>query len=189
MFETAFFASPKLLLLGAITGFVFGFLLQKAHVSRFDVIVNQFLLKDFTVVKVILSAVVVGGVGIYLFQSLGLIEGLHIKSATLLANAIGGGIFALGMVLLGYCPGTGVAALGDGAKDAGYGVLGMLFGSALYAESHDFFSTTILRVGDLGKVTLPTLTGLSPWYLIGLLVVAVLAVFVLIERFQKQASG
>jgi len=42
---------------------------------------------------------------------------LHIKNATLLGNALGGLIFGVGMAILGYCPGTGVAAIGAG----GYG--------------------------------------------------------------------
>ena len=40
MFDTALFAGPGALALGALTGFLFGFLLQKAHVTRFDVIVG-----------------------------------------------------------------------------------------------------------------------------------------------------
>jgi hypothetical protein len=60
-----FFADANTLLLGGVTGFVFGFLLQKGGVADFRVIVGQFLLKDFTMLKVMLSAVVVGAIGIY----------------------------------------------------------------------------------------------------------------------------
>ena len=56
MFETL----PRILL-GLLTGFLFGFLLQKSRVSDRRVIVGQFLLRDFTVMKVMLTAIIVGG--------------------------------------------------------------------------------------------------------------------------------
>ncbi|MEZ5980214.1 MAG: YeeE/YedE thiosulfate transporter family protein [Planctomycetota bacterium] len=167
MFDTNFFADPVQLLLGALTGLVFGFLLVKGGVSRYETIVGQFLLRDFTVVKIMATAVVVGGLGVYGLQALGLVEHLHVKAAALPANAVGGAIFGIGMATLGYCPGTGVAALGEGARDARYGLLGMLLGALVYAEVHvplgrmlaDVFGTT----DDLGKATLPSLTGWSPF--------------------------
>ena len=59
------FDSPDKLLLGLVTGVAFGFLLQKGRVAKFPVIVGQFLLKDWTVVKVMATAVAVGAVGVY----------------------------------------------------------------------------------------------------------------------------
>ena len=89
MFEH-FFADPKTLLLGAITGLVFGFLLQKGGVTRYNVIVNQFRFKDFTVLKTMLTAIVVGAIGIYAMLQLGMIKGLSVKGAELAMNAGGG---------------------------------------------------------------------------------------------------
>ena len=66
------------LVLGLVTGILFGFLLQKSGVTYYDVILNQLLLTDFTVVKVMLSAVVVGMVGVHLLRSLGVVR-LHPK--------------------------------------------------------------------------------------------------------------
>jgi hypothetical protein len=45
------FESPDKLILGFLTGVLFGFLLQKGRVAKFEVIVGQFLLRDWTVVK------------------------------------------------------------------------------------------------------------------------------------------
>ncbi|MGE3172012.1 MAG: YeeE/YedE thiosulfate transporter family protein [Planctomycetota bacterium] len=162
------FASPSVLLLGALTGLVFGFLLQKGGVTRFDVILGQFLLRDFTMIRIMLTAVVVGGVGIYGMRALGLDVPLHVKNAALLGNAVGGLIFGVGMVILGYCPGTGVAAIGAGSRHAIVGVLGMLAGAWLYAEVHPWMKSTLLGTADLGKETLASLTGIGPlWLLLG----------------------
>lgn len=185
MFDAPLFADPSVLLMGAATGLVFGFLLQKGGATRFDVIVGQFLLRDFTMLKIMLTAIVVGGVGIWTMHGLGWIESLHVKSAHLLANALGGGLFGVGMAVLGYCPGTGVAALGDGSRHALWGVLGMLFGAALYAEVHPWVAAHILPVGDLGKATLASEAGASPWWFV--LVVALLAVgvFAFLEKRER----
>ena len=59
------FDPPMLIVYGLVVGLVFGFLLQKGGVTRYQVIVGQFLLKDFTVLKVMLTAIVTGAVGIY----------------------------------------------------------------------------------------------------------------------------
>jgi uncharacterized membrane protein YedE/YeeE len=105
-------------------------------------------------------------------RSLGFDIGLHVKAAAVLGNLLGGAIFGIGMVVLGYCPGTGVAALGDGRKDATPGLLGMLVGAGLYAEVEPWLAEHVLQVANLGKVTLPGLLGVSPaWIVIGLTVV------------------
>mgnify|MGYP004136876501 CR=1 FL=1 len=57
--------TPFMIVAGLLTGVVFGVLLQKAHVTRYEVIVGQFLFKDFTVLKVMLTAIVVGAVGVF----------------------------------------------------------------------------------------------------------------------------
>jgi hypothetical protein len=119
-----FFADPRILLLGALTGVIFGFLLQKGGVTRYNVIVNQFRFRDFTVLKTMLTAIVVGAVGVYAMQQTGMIKGLHVKAAEIGMNAVGGAIFGVGMVLLGYCPGTALAAVGQGSRDAAVGVGG-----------------------------------------------------------------
>ncbi len=189
MFDSDFFAAPQVLLLGALTGFVFGFLLQKGGVTRFRVIVEQFLLEDFTVAKVMLTAILVGGVGIYGMVQVGLLETLHVKAAHLLANASGGIIFGVGMAVLGYCPGTGVAAMGDGSRHAIPGVLGMLVGAALYAESHAWVQAHVMGVGDLGKATWATASGLSPWWYMALLAVIAFFAFVRLERWERRRAS
>ena len=184
-----FFADPATLFKGALAGLVFGFLLQKGGVTRYQVILGQFLLKNFIVLKVMVTAIIVGGVGIYAMRAMGMEVALHIKNAALLGNVLGGLIFGVGMALLGFCPGTGIAALGDGARHAIPGVLGMLVGAALYAEVYPFMKSRVLGIGDFGKVTLDTVTGLSPWWFIVLIAVAGIAGFIYLERWEKRRAS
>ena len=63
------FEDSQKLVLGLLTGIVFGFLLQKGRVAKFDVIVGQFLFKDWTVVRMMGTSVVVGAVGVWTLVS------------------------------------------------------------------------------------------------------------------------
>ncbi len=105
------FDSPEKLALGLLTGIVFGFLLQKGRAAKYHVIVGQFLLKDWTVVKIMLTAVLVGSVGVYALVQTDWAS-LHIRPALLGGVLLGGVCFGIGIVVFGYCPGTSVAACG-----------------------------------------------------------------------------
>lgn len=171
------------ILLGLLTGFLFGFLLQKGRVSDRKVIVGQFLLRDFTVMKVMLTAIVVGGIGVYAMHAAGLTK-LFVKPAQLAAVVVGGLIFGPGMVLLGYCPGTAVAAAGEGKRDAWWGLLGMIAAAVIYAELAAGFSKNILTWANLGPVTLPEMTGIPAWVWLGVLAVGATVFFRWLEKRQ-----
>jgi len=152
--------SPRQLLLGAFFGVLFGFLLQKGGVAKYPVLLGALLLEDFTVMKVMLTAIAVGSVGIFGLHALDLVK-LHIKPTRYAANIIGGLLFGVGFALLGYCPGTGAAALGQGNWDAIAGMLGLIAGSYLFAECSAWLGRTVLTWGDRGKLTLPDLVHLK----------------------------
>ena len=182
-----FFADPKTLALGAATGLVFGFLLQKGGVTRYNVIVNQFRFKDFTVLKTMLTAIVVGAIGIYAMLQFGMIKGLQVKGAELAMNGVGGLIFGVGMVLLGYCPGTALAAVGQGSRDAIVGIVGALVGAAVYAEAYPLLAKTLQPIGNLGKITFADAAHASPWwFIVGLAIIAV-ALFTWLERRERRS--
>jgi len=182
-------SDAKTLLLGALTGLVFGFLLQKGGLTRFRVIVGQFLLRDFTMLKVMLTAMIVGGIGIYAMRAGGMDVTLHIKATTVLANVVGGLLFGVGMALLGYCPGTGIAALGDGSRHAWAGLLGMLAGAAIYAEAYPWVKANLLGVGDFGKITLASSTGITEWIYFAVLLAAALLGFRALRSFERRRQS
>ena len=155
----------KSLIYGLVTGILFGFLLQKGRVLRYDKQLGALRLQDMTIVKFMLSSVLLGMIGVYWLVDLGLAQ-LSIKPLILGANILGGLIFGLGWGLLGYCPGTSVGALGEGRWDALFGVLGMLAGAGLYAESYPYLKGNVLTWGNFGKITLPQFLGLNPWIII-----------------------
>lgn len=161
------FASTSELLTGLTTGILFGFFLRKGAVTRFSTIIGQLLLKDFTVLKVILTAIAVGGLSIY--SSGFLLEEKEpiLSSTSLFAAALGGGIFGLGMAILGYCPGTCVGAFAERTKDAFFGIVGMILGAGLYAEFSSWIIKHLKAEHQINKSTLMQYFGVSPWILLG----------------------
>ena len=171
----------KILIYGLITGILFGFLLQKARVIRYDKQLGALRLMDMTIVKFMLSTILVGMVGIYLLNDFGLVK-LSIKTTVLGGNILGGLIFGIGWGFLGYCPGTSAGALGEGRWDAAWGILGMLVGAALYAEAYPMMKRTVLTWGDFGKITLPQILGVNHWFIIPLFIIGGLLLFRWFEK-------
>lgn len=169
------------LLLGLVTGVLFGALLQQGRVLRYEKQVGAMLLQDMTIFKFMLSAIIVGMIGINLLVSLGVVV-LKVKATAIGANLIGGLIFGVGWAIAGYCPGTSVGAVAEGRWHAIWAVLGMLVGAAVYAEAYPALKASVLGWGKLGKITLPGVLGVSPWVVIPVLVVVYLGFFRLFEK-------
>jgi uncharacterized protein len=164
------------LILGLITGILFGALLQQGRVLRFEKQVGAMLLKDMTILKFMLSAIIVGMIGINLLAGLGVIA-LKIKATQIGANLIGGLLFGVGWAVGGYCPGTAIGAIGEGRWHAVWVALGMFVGAAIYAEAYPAMKASVLNWGAFGEMTLSSALHLSPWVLVPALTLAFLALF------------
>lgn len=158
--------------------------MQKGGVTKYDVILGQLLLTDFTVLKIILTAVVTGMLGIYLMKSFGWVE-LQPKSGSVGMNVIGGLIFGIGFAVLGYCPGTIAGAIGNGFLDALVGgVIGIWIGAGLFAALYPKLHKGILGKGDYGDITLPRLLKVNDW-----VVVIPAAVLIILVLFWIENTG
>ena len=175
-------APARKLLAGGIFGIAFGFLLQKGGVGKFNILIGQLLLQDFTVAKIMLTAIIVGMIGVFTLHHFAKVN-LQIKPTKIGANIIGGLLFGAGFALIGYCPGTAAAALGQGSWDALFAMAGLVAGSWIFAELSGWTRQTVEKWGDLGKVLLPDVLhwprGVVVVGLIGILT----AIIVLLERF------
>lgn len=166
---------------GLVTGVLFGFLLQKGRVLRYDKQLGALRLMDMTILKFMLSTILVAMIGTYALYDLGLVK-LSIKPAILGGIVPGGLLFGAGWGLLGYCPGTSLGALGEGRWDALWGILGMLVGAGLYAEAYPYLKTTVLTWGDYGKITIPQVIGINHWFIIAVVTFAILLLFYEFEK-------
>ena len=180
-------SGTQLLLLALAIGFAFGWLLQRGNVTNCNVLGDQFRLHDFTVIKVMFTAIVVGGIGMLPLIHMGYAT-YHVKDANLLGVTLGAILFGAGMVLYGYCPGTGLAAIATGSVHALVGALGMIAGAILYALTFDWVKAHILTVWAFGKVRLPELTGIPDTLWFAALALAALTLFYFLERPIRRTS-
>lgn len=167
---------------GLVIGIIFGFLLQKGGVTKYDIIIGQLLLADFTVMKVMLTAIITGMVGVHLLTSLGIAQ-LHPKPGAIGSVVIGGLIFGVGFGLLGYCPGTMVGAVGEGSLDALFGgVVGMIIGAGLFSEFYPRLERGFLSRGSFGELTWPQVLRVNPWVIIIPVSIGIMALLFWIEK-------
>jgi len=175
------FDEPLTLVLGLVSGIIFGVLLQKGQVAKFQKILGQLLLKDFTVVKIMATAIAVGTIGVQVMVAMGMAS-ISIQTASLARVIVGGVLFGAGLAVFGLCPGTSVAACGEGRRDAMIGVLGMLFGAGIYVAAFPALQPMIKSMADFGKVTMPQFVGGSPLLWAGGLAVVIAIALTILER-------
>jgi hypothetical protein len=178
-FETLRKNEQAQVVLGLLTGIVFGFLLQKGGVTNYAVIIGQLLLTDFTVVKVMLSAILIGMIGIYALKPAGLVR-LHCRTGSVGSTVVGGLIFGAGFAVLGYCPGTAAGAVGTGALDAAIGMIGMGLGAGIFARFYPRLDRSILNRGTFPAETIPELLGLRPWIVVIAVAIMIPVIFYLL---------
>jgi len=85
-----------------VLGITFGFALNKGGLTRYGNIVGVFRLTNLTVIKFMLTALLVGGVGNSLLQPWGVVQFPNIPATYVVGNVVGGLIFGVGMALSGY---------------------------------------------------------------------------------------
>lgn len=181
MLEKLYENRPAQLALGFVMGLIFGFLLQKGGAANYNVIIAQLLLEDFTVVKIMLSAIVTGMIGVYAMRALGWIE-LHPKSGSWGATAIGALMFGVAFGILGYCPGTLAAAAGQGAWDAAVaGLVGIIVGAGLFAAAYPRLAKTVLNRGEIGDATIPEALNINPCVAVIVACAAIIGILWLLE--------
>ena len=131
-------------ILAGIFGLLFGFILQKSGASNPQRIIDMLRLKDFHLVKVILFAIGLSSLALFALSTLGIIDAHFSVKTAYVGVMVGGLIFGLGWAVSGFCPGTSVAALGTGRKDAFIFVGGGLIGAFIFMLIYGSIKDTAL---------------------------------------------
>jgi len=166
-----------------VLGVFFGFSLNKAGLTKYNKIVNVFRLNDLTVLKFMMTALVVAMIGLYGLKGLGLVAFPAVPTTYVVGNIVGGLIFGIGMALAGYCPGTCVAGSGEGKLDYLIpGLLGFLTGAVLYGLTYQQVFPKISAIANYGDVILPDLWHINPYLAVLVFTIMALLLFYLIDR-------
>lgn len=169
------------LVLGLITGILFGVFLQQAEVLRFEKQVGAMRLQDMTIVKFMLTTIVVGAIGVHLLADMGVVA-FSPRSLSFGAQIIGGLLFGVGWAVIGYCPGTSIGALGEGRLGVLWPIAGMLLGGIVFALLYPFIQINIQPIGALGALSLYGVLGINHWIVIALLAVGSFFLFRFFEQ-------
>jgi len=163
---------------GIVMGIVFGFALEKSRVFEPGVIVGQMQMRNFIMLKVFLTAVATGAVVLAVLNGFGFVK-LAPKAAMYYADIIGGLILGAGIALAGACPGTTLAQIGAGYRDALFTLVGGLAGAVAYSYADPVLSKSFLGQSS-GKLIFSQLIGIPYWAgALGLAVLLVLALVAL----------
>jgi len=169
-------------------GAAFGFTLEQGGLGDARKLSGQFYLKDFTVLKVMFSAIVTAMLGVFWLGRLGMIDlaALYVPETYLAPQIVGGLVFGVGFVLAGLCPGTSCVAAasgrGDGLATVGGLLLGVLLTGLAMPVIEGFYVSTAH-----GALTLPQLTGAPYGVVVAAIVLIALAVFAMAERLERRS--
>jgi uncharacterized membrane protein YedE/YeeE len=172
------------LIIGFLIGCAFGAILYLGGATSYRRILGTLLLKDMWIIKLMMTAIGVGTLGIYLLDMGGLAH-MSVKPAYVWGIAIGGAIFGIGWAVAGYCPGTCVVGSAEGKKDAIFTLLGALAGAFLFSLAFPYLESALIAPANFGAVTLESLLGVNGIY-IALpfsLAMVFVAFFVLKDRY------
>ena len=165
-----------MIILGLAMGIVFGFALEKSRVFEPGVIVGQMQLQNFIMLKVFLTAVATGAIVLAVLNGFGYVK-LQPKAAAYVADVVGGLLLGAGISLSGACPGTTLAQVGVGYRDALFTLVGGLCGAVAFSYAQPALAKTILNQ-DGPKLIFSGLFGVPYW--LGALVLAVTLVIILV---------
>lgn len=171
------------LLIAVAIGIAFGFTLERAGLGNARKLAGQFYFTDFTVFKVMFSAIVVAMLGAFWLSRLGVLDlrGVYVPETWLVPQLIGGLLFGAGFVVAGLCPGTSCVSAatgrGDGLAAAGGMFIGVLLTGLAFAPLQRFYEST-----SRGSFTLPDLLHVPYGVVVFAIVVMALAAFVGLRR-------
>lgn len=179
------------ILSGLLLGAGFGFVLERAGFGSPCKLTAQFRLSDWSVFKVMFTAIVFTAVGLMILEKTGVIqeENLFVPPAFLGAAALGGALVGIGFAVGGYCPGTSVVGFVSGRLDAGIFLIGLLIGTWIFAGLFDQteFLTTM---GEYVKAeTLPEAFNASDLTINIVMILAAIGVFLLGSYMEKHSRG
>ncbi len=166
-------------------GIVFGVIIQWTRVDTFDKIAGFAMLHGFKVPKMLFFSIGIASIGLYFMIKMGWAH-YHIKPIMLGGLIIGGVIFAIGMAILGLCPGTGPVAVSEGNIDVFTGLIGGLLAGALFTYLYPDLKA--IMGPDYGKLTLAQLVG-HDWFIFVYGVALIVIAFLLPNREVEEEVG
>jgi len=177
---------------GLVCGVLFGFVLENAGFGSPAKLTAQFRLTDWSVFKVMFTAIVVAAAGLWGLRVFGLLEAdsLFVPQALVMASAVGGALIGLGFAVGGYCPGTSMVGMASGRLDALVFVVGLFIGTTAFAGLYGDAIRAMMAVGAMiDGDTFADVYGIADPTMLAIMAVFLVAVFYLGSWFERRGPG
>lgn len=175
--EISAFGSFNEILGALVVGTILGFTLSRSSLKNPQTLKNQLLLKDHSALKIALSSLATASIGVYIFSFFQQPKSHLINSSTPWSAFFGAGIVSIGLVMLGFCPGTCLAACAQKSKRAYFGFLGMIFGSLFYALNASWIRQSFKPQASITKATLLEALSIPHLVIIAMLLLSTLGLY------------
>jgi len=155
LYKFGWFDFAYSLQIAGLIGFLFGFVLERAGFGDARKLTAIFYLRDFAVLKVMFTAIVVCMIGLLYFSVFGWIDlsRVYILPTYIWPQTVGGLVMGVGFVMGGYCPTTSVVATVSAKLDGLVFIVGMILGSFIFAELFPLLKG-FYEAGSMGAVRL-----------------------------------
>lgn len=173
--------------LAGLIGFMFGFVLERAGFGNPRKLTAIFYLRDFAVLKVMFTAIVVCILGLLYFSLFGWIDlsRVYLLPTFIWPQIVGGFVLGVGFVMGGYCPTTSVVATVSGKMDGLIFILGMMVGSVFFAEIFPFLKG-FYTSGNMGKIRLTDVFNLNSGIIAFLVCLMAVGAYWFVERVEQK---
>ncbi|MFX1294348.1 MAG: YeeE/YedE family protein [Promethearchaeota archaeon] len=168
---------------GLLLGVSFGFILQRGRFCMNSAFMDTILIKDFTILKAIITSIIVQMIGFLILVTSGIISSLNPRPFYVVSIMVGGLIFGIGMVLAGGCLSGTTYRIGEGMVGSIIAILGFFFiiilaNIGVLTGITNFFNglgqVTVIDSGPFvinNNPTLANIFGINPWILVVIIVV------------------
>lgn len=176
---------------GLILGAAFGFVLERAGFGNPNKLTGQFRMTDWSVFKVMFTAIVFAALGLLILKRLGLVDAgsLFVPPAFLGAAALGGALVGIGFAIGGYCPGTSMVGLMSGRLDAAIFLIGLLLGTVMFAVIYPSIEV-LTTLGEFVQAdSLPVAFNISELSVDVGMVIAAIGIFMFGSWMEKKFKG
>ena len=169
-------------------GIAFGFVLERAGLGDARKLANQFYAADFTVLKVLFSAIVTAMLGLFWLGRWGVLDvsRVFVPETHVAPQLLGGLLFGAGFAVAGLCPGTSCVAAasgrGDGVAVMGGMLAGVLVTGLAFNALRPFYDGTAY-----GALTLPRLLDVRGGVVMLAIVMLAMLAFAVAEKVETRA--
>ncbi|MCA9545692.1 MAG: YeeE/YedE family protein [Myxococcales bacterium] len=172
-----------------LLGAAFGVVLERSGFGDSRILTAQFYLHDMRVLRVMFTAIATAALLLGFGHALGLVDmaAIWVPPTHLWPGLVGGFLLGVGFLVGGYCPGTSLVAAATLKLDGLAFVGGLLLGIVGFNLAAPGLLHFWQQSGNLGRVTLMDVTGLSTGAVVLGVVLLALATFWIGGRVERAA--